>query len=839
MKIDKGQAFRPVQSLSAFALLLVIAAALSSQPGSPPEQVGPLPDGGFLLNSGWTLHPAGKQIPLSTFPMSTALSPDGKYLLVLNGGLRPPSISVISTAEEREIQHVGLADAWLGITFSRDGKFVYVGGGSRARVYELSFTEGHLALSREIVVVPDSERTWSDFIGDVAVTPDGHLIYAADLYHNQIVVINPQSGRVIEHFKTGRRPYRILFHPDGKSYFVTSWADGTLYHHKTDDGSMLGRIGLGGHPTDIVWSDLKPEVEPGDKAAEWTSRLFVTAANTNSVYVVGLTESLDMSVAETINVAMSPSRPLGMTPSALALSRDQKRLYVVCSDANAVAVADVSATRTHVSGFVPTGWYPTAARSLADGRLVVVNGKGLRSYANPEGPNPAHGNSTHWSGEYVPQYVPRMQTGSAEVIKPFNDEELEAYTKTAISSSPYSDRLLEYVETGRHSPIPSQVGGESPIQHVIYVIKENRTYDQVFGDLGKGNGEPSLTLFNADCTPNQRKIATEFVLFDNFYVNADVSADGHNWATAAIAPDYTVKMWPNSYAKRRAHYDYEGKEPANLPPAGYLWTNALSAGIPFRNYGEWVTNRKKPGPDGIQVETVNDPALANVTDMKYRGFDLTYSDGDRARSFLAELAEFEKTGQMPKLMIVRMGNDHTNGTEPGKVAPLSSMADNDYGLGLLLEGVSNSKFWSSTAMFVVEDDAQNGPDHVDSHRSVLLVASPYVRHGVIDSTMYNTASVLRTMELIVGLRPMTQFDAGARPLAAAFQADPDLRPYEAVRPKTPLDVRNPQASATAAPSEKMDFSVADDINDDELNDILWRAIRHTDPPAPVRSYFAK
>ena len=293
------------------------------------------------------------------------------------------------------------------------------------------------------------------------------------------------------------------------------------------------------------------------------------------------------------------------------------------------------------------------------------------------------------------------------------------------------------VETGKDNPIPSRPGDPSPIQHVIYIVKENRTYDQVFGDLGRGNGDPRLTLFGGSTDPNQHKLANEFVLFDNFYVNSDVSADGHNWATAAIAPDYVQKMWPNSYAGRRKHYDYEGGEPAATPPAGYIWTNVLAAGLSMRNYGYFATNLPEPAPGGRQIEKVRDPGLTKVTNMKYRAFDLDYPDVDRAKVFLADLAEFEQTGQMPRLIFMRLGNDHTSGTAAGKIAPLSAMADNDYALGMVVEGVSKSRFWPTTAIFVMEDDAQNGPDHVDSHRSAAFVISPYTRRGVVDSTMYN------------------------------------------------------------------------------------------------------
>ena len=804
-------------------LLFVVALLVSSAP-APREQVGPLPGGGFLLNSGWRVAPVGKQVPVDTFPMATALSPDGRHLLVLNGGYNPPSISVIETASARELGRTKVADAWLGLTFTAKGDRVYVGGGSRAAVFEFSFANGTLAPARTFTVV--EKPTNRDFIGDVALSPDGRLIYAADLYHDQVVVINPQSGMVIEKFKTGRRPYRILFHPDGKSYFVSHWADGNIGRYETANGNLLISTRVGPHPTDMLW--VPGKVESDDEEVKWVARLLVAAANTNNVYTFGSSAEGELTPVESINVAMTPRQPVGMTPSALAVSADGKNLYVVCSDANAVAAVDISRVRSRVTGFIPTGWYPTAARVLRDGRVVVLNGRGLRSYPNAQnGPNPTQRAAPLHEGGPVLQYVGRLQTGTASFVDPPSANDLAAWSKQVLANSPYRDEKLDMA-----NPLP-------PIEHVIYIVKENRTYDQVLGDMKEGNGDPSLTLFGEQVTPNHHKLAREFVLLDNFYVNSDVSADGHNWSTAAIAPDYVQKMWPNSYAGRRKLYDYEGQEPAALPPAGYIWTNAAQAGVSMRNYGYFVNNKPMPVQGDEHVASVRDPILAKVTNRRYRAFDLEYPDVERAKVFLAELAEYEKSGQMPRFLILRLGNDHTSGTAAGKIAPPAAVADNDYALGMLVEGVSRSRFWPKTAIFVLEDDAQNGPDHVDSHRSPAFVISAHAKRHFVDGTMYNTTSMLRTMELMLGLRPMTTFDAGARPMTTAFQTTANPAPYTAEKPRIPLDTRNPAASATAARSERMDFSEADRIDDDELNDILWRAIRGTDPPAPVRSYFAR
>lgn len=647
---------------------------------APREQVGPLPTGGFLLESGWRIRPAGRQVALDTFPMAAALSPDGRYLLVLNAGYNPPSISVLDPAAARELGRVPVPDAWLGLAFSLKGDRVYAGGGSQAAVFEFSFSAGRLELARTFPVVPPEKRTPRDFIGDVALSPGGRLLYAADLYNDSIAVINPQSGRVIERFKTGRRPYRILFHPDGKSFFVSSWTDGAVLHHEAENGSLLARVRLGPHPTDMLWGPGVPPSEGGRPAMP--RRLFVAAANTNTVYSIGVSETKELRLLESIDVSMTPRQPAGMTPSALALGPDSQRLFVVCSDANALAVTDVSPPRSHVLGFIPTGWYPTAARALPDGRLVVLNGRGLRSSTDP---------------------------GSAQFVDPFSDDVLKAYTATVLQNSPYRDEKLLDAGTAKDSPVPARPGDPSPIHHVVYIVQEaNADLDRL--------------------TPNRHKLAREFVLLDSFYANSGPGAEGLQWSVAAIASDYVRKLAPASDARRGRLLDYEGQEPTAVPPAGYLWTNAAAAGLSVRKYGD-------------------------------------YPGSERAGVFLEDLARFEKSGEMPRLILIRLGNG----------------AGGDHALGLIVEALSRSRFWPRMAIFVLEFHSQNG----DSHRSPAFVISPFVRRHAVDRTMYNTSSMLRTIELILGLRPMTHFDAGARPMDSVFQPLPDLAPYAAEKSPGP------------------------------------------------------
>jgi DNA-binding beta-propeller fold protein YncE len=823
------------------ALAFILPSLLLVSQQTEVEHVGKLPDGSFLLNSGWVIHPVGTQVDVDTFPMRSVLSPDGKYLLVLNGGYNPPSISVIDVASRRELHRTRVPDAWMGLVFAPDGKTLYVGGASKARVYHFNFNPqtGELSASGEFAAVNDPNSPGHSFIGDVAVSPDGHLLYAADLLENQIAVINLQSGRLIERWKCGRRPYRILILPGGKQFLVSSWADASLYQYDATTGTQVVQIRVAPHPTDLFWLNKPASTDDSDRVT-YSARLFVAAANTNNVYVYGVTAAGEFNKLEVINTSLTPLQPLGMTPSAVTTDAAGKRLYITCSDANTVAVVDISQPLSRILGFIPAGWYPTGATALADGTLAILNGKGKGSFSNVHGPNPLLRPEQAYQGSPVTEYVAHMQTGTVQFVPTADDQQLRTYTNTVMRGSAYSsDQLRDTFRGGNVNSFVKAPDRGSPIQHVVYVIKENRTYDQVLGDMPKGNGDKSLTIFGEDVTPNLHKLASEYVLYDNFYENADVSAEGHNWAAAAIAPDYTVKMWPNSYAGRRKHYDYEGGEPANLPPAGYIWTNALAAGVKLRNYGEWVTNAPlHEVQNDQQVKEVRDPALRPVTDMNYRGFDLNYPDLDRTREFLREWKGYDEKGEAPQLAIVRLGNDHTSGLAAGKIAPRSSVADNDYAVGQLVEGVSHSKFWASTAIFIIEDDAQNGPDHVDSHRAPAFIISPFTRRGAVDSTMYNQTSILRTMEGILGLRPMTQFDAAAVTMFGSFKLQPDATPYTVEKPRISLTDRNPAKGAGAVASAKMDFDEADDIDDNALNAILWRALKDTDVPAPTRSLFS-
>jgi len=393
------------------------------------------------------------------------------------------------------------------------------------------------------------------------------------------------------------------------------------------------------------------------------------------------------------------------------------------------------------------------------------------------------------------------------------------------------------------SPIPRKVGDPSPIKYVFYVIRENRTYDQVLGDLDRGNGDPNLTIFGEEITPNAHVLSRTYVTLDNFYVDAEVSYDGHAFSTAAYATDAVEKMWPTNYGGRGGVYTSEGgwgdRNPyGNLstPADGYIWDFAARAGVSVRSYGEFAERKSRGGPVEATV-----PGLRGKVHPSFAPFNLDVPDNDRVDVWLDEFRQFEKNGQLPRLNIVRLGNDHTLGTRPGALTPRAMVAENDRAVGRLVDAISHSAYWKETAIFVVEDDAQNGPDHVDSHRSVALVISPFAKRDALDSTMYSTSAVLRTMELILGLPPMSQYDAAATPMYNAFQSTPDLAPFAALPARARLDERNGGAAWGAAASVAMNFEDADMTPEYELNEILWKSVRgsHSAMPPPVRSGFVR
>jgi YVTN family beta-propeller protein len=533
------------------------------------------------------------------------------------------------------------------------------------------------------------------------------------------------------------------------------------------------------------------------------SELFVALAGANGVARVDLATA---QVREQLTVALAPHAPPGSDPNALALSADGRTLYVAMAGSNAVAVVRLTPKTMRVAGLIPVGWYPTGVVASPDGRTIAVaNGKGNGSGANPDG-----------------KYIGNVITGSVSIIPVPDPATLARYTRQAFALSPFSNARLR--PAVRPSDRPPQV------KHVVYIIRENRTYDQVLGDVIRGNGDPHLAIFNDSITPNAHAIARRWVLFDNFYVNGEVSADGHEWTDRAFAGDYNEKTWPHIYSDRR-EWDLRNGEDLVNPHGAYLWDVALEKGLWVVNFGE-MTYPEDSG--ALRHAYTNLPGLKDITASTYPGFVLNIADTTRARLFADSVASWDQQGRFPDLVIMWLPRDHTLGRRAGRPTPRAMVADNDLALGQIVERLSQSPAWPSLAVFVLEDDAQNGPDHVDAHRSVLLVASPYARRDAVDSTFYTTASVLRSIGQILGLPPLSQYDAGATPLWNAFSRRVDSTPFTHAPTIWPLDELNSRAFRSAIPDR--DLAEADAADEGELNHEIWASVRPGEHmPAPRRA----
>ncbi len=838
--------FLSLAGLLAFHVLAVRAADLPGQ----------RPDGSVLLPNQWSLRPVGQQIPVGDFPVNIALHPGGKYAAVLHCGHGQHEVVILDLTSRAIASRTKLGEAFYGLAFSKDGTRLFCSGSSDEVIHDFHFTDGQLDQPATHALREVKQR---GIPCGLAISGNGSQIYVANLWGQSLSRINIAAGgdgltelsllpegatalaapvlpattddpsitkRANQLLETtdpkAPFPYACLLDEKRDRVYISLWGQACIALVDAKTFKVTARWATEEHPNEMV-------------LGKDGKRLYVANANRNTVSVL---ETADGRTVETLMAEQTPNAPPGNTPNGLALSPDGTRLFVANANINTVAVFDVTTPgKARSLGFIPVGWYPTSVRVSKDGQtLYVANGKGETSRPNPLGPGP--GKKSPASAH---QYIGDLLNGTISIIPLPAGEKLEAqmkaWTAQAYQCLPETERKLAAAPP-EGNPIPRKPGDPSPIKYVVYIIKENRTYDQVLGDMKGGNGDPSLCLFPEAITPNHHALAREFVLLDNLYVDAEVSADGHEWSMGAYATDFVEKHWPLSYGHNKSNkfpYPSEGGFPIATPAGGYLWDRAKKMGVTYRSYGEWVANGKKAGDPG-RAKT---KALEGHIDPLYRSFDTDYLDQKRADRFLAELARFESEGEMPRLQIVRIPNDHTSGTSPGKHTPTAQVADNDLALGRVIEGLSKSKFWSRMAVFVIEDDAQNGSDHVDAHRTIAFAMSPYIRRGSVDSTMYSTSSMLRTMELILGLAPMSQFDATAMPMFASFQATPDVTPYTARPVTVNLEDRNMKTAWGGKASLRMDFTKEDAADDLLLNEVIWRSVRgaNSSMPAPRRAAF--
>ncbi len=821
---------------------IVIALACAPAPGSPPTPApAAVASDTERLPTGRWLDPAVSSIPLdASFPLGAALASDGRSLAVLLSGYGTQGVAIVDRTSGAVQQLLEQPSAFVGIAVSPDGRVLYASGGNQDVVYRYDWAAGHASLRDSIMLAPRAPRAaGTRYPAGMAVSPDGRMLYVAENLADSLAVVDVARGEVIARYPAGPYPYGVAVAPDGTVY-VSAWGGNGVWVYSvgakqgsTVDGRQStaplvarGRMIVGRHPSVLLLNRSG-------------SRLFVASPSTDRVIVV------DTRSRQTLVELLDPPPDgpgEGSTPDGLALAHNGKTLYVAEADNNAVAVfalspgtADVAWDRVsgegdRLVGRIPTDWYPTVLVTAGDS-LVVLSAKGSAPPANPGGRNP--GVPARSAGQYT---LSQLGGTLAQFVPP----------------APGSDALAAFTErvaiANRWSGARTPAFRYPPISHVIYIIKENRTYDQVLGDLPAGDGDTSLVYFPRSESPNHHALAERFGIEDQFFVNAEVSADGHNWSTAAYATDYVEQTTQSNYSGRGRSYDYEGtngseqdlrRNASGIPdddvasPAnGYLWNLAQRAGITFRNFGEFVI--------GIEDTAATDlpagyrgvkPFLATHTDSTFPGFDLSIPDQRRADIWLDALAGYERAGTMPALQIIRLPNDHTSGAEAGAPTPRAAMADNDLALGRIIEGLSRSRFWDSSAVFVLEDDAQDGPDHVDSHRSVLLVISPWAAAGV-HHRWANTTDVIATMADLLGLGALSQFDFFGAPLRHIWRDAPDTAPYSALMPAVSLDETNPAATRGARESSALDLEFEDRNDDDAFNRILWRAIKGDSIPYP-------
>src|SRR6185437_4589728 len=713
------------------------------------------------LPNGWSLTPLGRSLPLGDLPLNIAVSPSGKLIAVTNNGQSTQTIQLVDAVHFRLLSEVVIPKSWLGLVFSGDEKSLYASGGNDNRILKYNILQGRLVLADSISL----GKRWPVKISPAGMDIDNvsRKLYVVTKENNCLYTVDLKTGKS-DSLALGAEAYTCLLSPDRKELYISLWGGDKILVYHTGLKKIIRRIAVGDNPNDICLT----------KNGKF---LFVANANDNSVSVIDIKKG---EVIETLNAALYPASRAGSTTNGVALSKDNKTLYIANADNNCLAVFDVSRPGSCKSrGFIPVGWYPTAVKVIGN-RVFVANGKGFTSLPNPRyRAFDTEKTLAYQKGAKKQEYIAGLFRGTLSVFSEPTDAQLGKYSKLVYENSPYNknDELTAPGEKG--NPVPMKIGNPSPIKHVFYIIKENRTYDQVLGDMPEGNGDSSLCIFGEKITPNLHALAKEFVLLDNFYVDAEVSADGHNWSMGGYATDYLEKTWPTSYGGRGGTYDGEGNRAIANNKGGFIWNQCARAGVSYRTYGEFADDYKP-----------NIPILKGHYCHYYTGWDQKVRDTTRVGQWERDFDSLVAIHALPQLNTLRIINDHTEGLRKGRPTPFAHCADNDLAVGMLVDYLSRSPVWKESVVFVLEDDAQDGPDHVDAHRSTAYVAGGFVKRHLVDHTMYSTTSVLHTIELILGIPPMTQYDAAAMPLWRCFSDSADLKPFDVKPLQTDINARN-------------------------------------------------
>jgi len=785
-----------------FVLYLSILITLASSAQKPETNKITLPNG-------WSLSPAGHGFLLGDLPLNMAVSPSERWIAVANSGESPHSVQLIDSRTEEILDNVRVPHCWVGLKFSADEKNLYVAGGNDNWILKYVIKKNKLLLQDSIIL----GDKWPVKISPSGIDMDDQkqLLYVVTKENNSLYIINLKTKKTAGKYPLGGQGYTCLLSPDKKELYISCWGCDKLIVFNTLTKTFVQKVNVGDNPNDMCMT----------KNGRF---LFVANSNDNSVSIIDMGSK---KVIETLASSLYPNAPQGSTTNGVALSPDEKTLFIANADNNCLTLFDVSKPGKSVSkGFIPTGWYPTSVKAIGK-KIFVTNGKGFSSFANPNGPNPTYKKSkvAEEEGDTVTkkysQRIASLFTGTMSIIDVPDSRQLGVYSKQVYENTPYTKEKETLSQGEAGNPIPRSAKETSPIKHVFYIIKENRTYDQVLGDIKEGNGDTSLVLFGENITPNQHKLVRTFALLDNFYVDAEVSADGHNWSLGAYATDYVEKIWPSSYGGGGGTKGNFGRLEIGNNKNGFLWDNCVRAGVTYRTYGEFVDDYKP---------TI--PALKNNFCPYYSGWDLDFRDTSRFQQWKRDFDSLVNINALPQLNTIRLPNDHTQGMKKGKPTPFAYVADNDLAVGMFIDHLSKSPVWKESVVFIVEDDAQNGPDHVDAHRSPVYVIGPYVKRNFVDHTPYTTSGVLRTIELILGLEPMSQYDAAATPLWRCFTSAPDYTPFDHLPVTVNLNDKNTVVSKLSRKSETFNFSKEDDINDASFNEVIWKGIKGINSPVP-------
>jgi YVTN family beta-propeller protein len=788
-----------------FCIYLFISVSVFAQPDHLGKRI--------TLPNGWSITPPGESVLLGDLPLNIIVSPQKKYIAITNNGQSIQSIQLIDPVNNRILSEKIIPESWFGLAFSTNEKYLYASGGNDNLIVKYRINNDSLIEDDKIIL----GEKWP-----VKISPAGMQI---DDYSNMLFVVTKENNSLytvdlktkkIRSFPLGAEAYTCQLSKNRKELYISLWGGGRILIFDIQNRKISGSIVVGDHPNDLCIN----------KNGRF---LFVANANDNSVSVVDVK---NRKVLETLDAALYPASAVGSTRNAVALSVNEKQLFIANADNNCLAVFDVSKPGSSKSlGFIPVGWYPTSVKVIGN-KIFVSNGKGFTSLPNP-GYRPfdtSRANISLHKSAVKSEYIGGLFRGTLSIFNVPNSEQLANYSKLVYENTPY-DKNKELTAHGqRDNPVPMRIGDSSPVKYVFYIIKENRTYDQVLGDIKEGNGDTSLCLFGEKITPNLHALAREFVLLDNFYVDAEVSADGHNWSMGGYATDYLEKTWPTSYGGRGGTYDAEGNRAIANNKKGFIWDYCARAGISYRTYGEFADDYKP-----------NIPVLKNHYCTYYTSWDQHVRDTTRVGQWKRDFDSLVSNHTLPRLNTLRIINDHTEGLRKGRPTPFAHCADNDLAVGMFVDYLSKSPVWKESVVFILEDDAQDGPDHVDAHRSPAYIAGGYIKRHFVDHTMYSTTSVLHTIELILGFPPMSQYDAAAEPLWRCFSNQADLNPFDTKPLQTDINSVNTIENAWQRKSEAFDLTKEDMVPDHEFTEVIWKAVKgeNSAPPPPRRAAFVK